>query len=70
MTELTAQIGVLLWAQSNFQPAQVSFAGAPFVNGGTAGAGGDVVVRITNIPEPATLSLLGLGAVALIRRRR
>jgi len=28
------------------------------------------VITITNIPEPATIGLLGLGVVALIRRRR
>jgi len=33
-------------------------------------AGEFAVITITNLPEPATLSLLGLGAIALIRRRR
>jgi len=31
---------------------------------------GSEIVRITVVPEPATMSLLGLGALALIRRRR
>ena len=33
-------------------------------------AAGDVTVIYNYIPEPATMSLLGIGALALIRRRR
>ena len=33
-------------------------------------AGGEVTVIYNFIPEPATMSLLGIGALALIRRRR
>ena len=33
-------------------------------------AGGEVTVIYNYIPEPATMSLLGLGALALIRRKR
>lgn len=39
---------------------------------GAGGAGTDLgeVITIINFPEPSSLSLLGLGALALIRRRR
>jgi len=32
--------------------------------------GNDVAIHLTGIPEPATMALLGLGALALLRRRR
>jgi PEP-CTERM motif len=51
--------------------ADIQMGGQPVVAGGGA-AGSDLgfPIQIINFPEPATLSLLGLGALALIRRRR
>jgi len=31
---------------------------------------GDIVIQTELVPEPATLCLLGLGALAIIRRRK
>lgn len=42
-------------------------------SGGTAGGNGNFIVTqftATPVPEPATMAVLGLGAIALIRRRR
>lgn len=36
----------------------------------SATAGGEIIVTYEYIPEPATLGLLGMGGLALIRRRR
>jgi len=42
--------------------------------GGTAGAAGPSLTEFTQtfsqVPEPATVALLGLGALSLIRRKR
>ncbi len=64
-------IGNTLWASLGAGAVtNVAFGDGAGVNGGQAGGFGGTFATITNIPEPATLSLLGLGAVALIRRRR
>lgn len=71
---LTAEIGTLLWGQSDQTPATVSFASGDPVDGGTAGDGGDMVVAITRVeppaPEPSTLYLFTVALTMLIRRNR
>ncbi|HPF41601.1 MAG TPA: PEP-CTERM sorting domain-containing protein [Phycisphaerae bacterium] len=67
-----AVIGGQRWGNANSTGTQVSFGPNGPVDGAVIGAGSDglPVITITQVPEPATLSLLGLGAIALIRRRR
>lgn len=64
-------IGANTWAtNAGVGSDVVTFGSGPGTGGSQIGAFGGTLATITNIPEPATLSLLGLGAVALIRRRR
>jgi hypothetical protein len=65
-------IGTTLWGDQFFGAPDVSFGPNGPVSGAVAGAGANGLpsVVIHWVPEPATLSLLGLGAIALIRRRR
>jgi len=59
----------VVWAGGDGDYASVSVGGGPAAPHSEGTIGG-IGIRITNTPEPATLSLLGLGALALIRRRR
>lgn len=58
------------WTLSDTQEASL-FAGLTYVNIHTANFGaGEVRGQLEPVPEPATLIVLGAGALALLRRRR
>ena len=65
------QTGGLEWGTVDGANPDMQAGSNPTVASGGAG-GTDLgdVITITNFPEPTSLVLLGLGAVALIRRRR
>lgn len=59
------------WANTNGEyPVMQVAANGPIVDGGAAGTDLGPAIRIRNFPEPTSLALMGLGALALIRRRR
>jgi hypothetical protein len=63
-----ARVGNGLIGQTDFLPADVSYAGGAPGNGQTSD--GLASVMIFDVPEPATLGVLGLFAITRIRRRR
>jgi hypothetical protein len=67
---ISARVGTGVFGQQDFQAADVRYADGAFVSGGIVGNAENIAITFNNVPEPATMSLLGLGAIALIRRRR
>ncbi|MCG8404992.1 MAG: hypothetical protein MI923_07330 [Phycisphaerales bacterium] len=71
ISEVEFVVGVVEFAQGDFLNPIASFDVAG--NGvifGDIGVSGGTVIRITNIPEPATLPLFGFCAIAILRRGR
>ena len=55
--------------ETSADPSTISEA-CGYNNGIIYGAGGDKTATFTAVPEPATMSLLGLGALAMVLRRK
>ena len=60
----------LLWLQSDKLPSMSATFSIVFDTGTTGLVTGIAVPGTTDIPEPASLALMGLGALAIIRRRK
>ncbi len=62
------------WQVSTFATGFSGLAGIEFAPDGSAlyvaQSGGGTIYRIAEVPEPATISLLALGGVALLRRKK
>ena len=65
---ITSTVNFGAWADINGSVPNINFAGNAI--DANVGAATGTVIQINNIPEPGTVALLGLGAIALIRRRR
>ncbi len=57
-------------SNSGFSASDFSFVGTPGLEGGFLLDSNRLQFRATAVPEPATLAALGLGALALLKRRR
>jgi hypothetical protein len=58
------------WSDENLGFGEITWGENPIVDGAPGSFAPNPVITIVNVPEPATLALLGLGALTLIRRRR
>lgn len=63
-----ASIGVILQAGLQQQDLDATLTAQNWA--GPGGASGEFMTSVINVPEPGSLALLGLGGVALLRRRR
>lgn len=70
-TNVYARVGNGVWAQLDTQGAPVQFGAGAFEDGGVVGNAESLVISIAyGIPEPATMGLLAMGALLVLRRRR